>query len=182
MAKIKALNAGCGNDYRESTDEIEWINADNGNCKKDWTLDIERTPFVRGSDAVVAGFPMMAIKGVESDYFDRIDAIQVMEHISKENFVNVIRELYRISKDGAIWNISVPHALSDNFATDPTHKMPFTQRTFDYFIDGTDLRENGKIYGWGDISLQHVNGSREMDGVQSIHFHLRAVKTTTPKE
>lgn len=163
MQKIKALNLGCGNDYRESTDEIEWVNVDQGDCRVDFFLNIENT----------GEFGDWYI--FRPDTFDRVDAIQVLEHISKENFPFVVRELYRISKSGAVWNIAVPHGFSDNFITDPTHKMPFSTRTFDYFVDGTPLRENGIIYGWGDIGLQFVEPP-SMDGVQSIHFKLTVKK------
>lgn len=161
MARIRALNLGCGNDYRPSTDEIQWVNADNGACKKDKWLDIEdiRWDFADG-------------------WFDRIDAIQVLEHISRERFVDVIRELYRVSADGAEWNIAVPHGFSDNFITDPTHKMPFSTRTFDYFVDESQLRENGLIYGWGDVHLAQVEPPA-IDGNQSIIFKLRVLKRGT---
>ena len=158
MAVHYALNIGCGNDYRESTEDIEWVNLDKGDCKKDISQDIELPPY-RFSD----------------NYFDSIHAIQVLEHIEKHNFIPVIRELYRISKDGCIWDIQVPHAFSDNFITDPTHKMPYSVRTFDYFINGTPLRENGLIYGWGDISLIHSQ-EPEIDGNHSIKFLLMVKK------
>ena len=161
---IKALNLGCGNDYRQSTNEIQWVNVDSGRCKVDVRCDIENVPY----DEFV--YPLS-----QADYFDRIDAIQVLEHLSKTRFPSVIREMYRISKNGAIWNIAVPHGFSDNFITDPTHRMPFSTRTFDYFVDATQLRENGIIYGWGDIRLQHIEPPR-LDGNQSIIFILRVVK------
>jgi len=163
---VRALNLGCGNDYRESTDEIEWVNLDNGNCRVDVKADIESPPWPYF-------FP------IHESNFDRIDAIQVLEHISKENFPNVIREMYRISKPGAVWNIAVPHGFSDNFITDPTHKMPFSTRTFDYFIDDSPesrgLRENGIIYGWGDVCLTHIKPPF-LDGNQSINFTLGVIK------
>jgi hypothetical protein len=164
MAKILALNLGCGNDYRESNDEIQWVNADKGECKVDLFIDIEKVPYY-------LDFPNI----IPTDYFDRIDAIQVLEHIEKYNFDQTIRQLYRISKNKAEWHFHVPHGLSDNFITDPTHKMPFSTRTFDYFIDGTQLRENGIIYGWGNIKLHHVT-EPFIDGNQSIHFCLRVIK------
>jgi hypothetical protein len=193
MARIKALNLGSGGDYRESTDEIEWVNLDQGNCKVDIKANIEGMGrcYVKSNLGIAASEIYNEMAGrislnvaktrLKSDYFDRIDAIQVLEHIDPKKFPDVVREMYRISKDGALWNISVPHGLSLNYVTDPTHCMHFSDRTFDYFVEGADLRENGKIYGWGDISLAHSTPP-EMDGVMSIHFHLRVVKTKTPKE
>lgn len=181
--KINALNLGCGGDYRESTDEIRWVNLDNGNCKVDVCEDIEslghRYFYVEHydcmKDVVAQSIPDSEEYCFRANVFDRIDAIQVLEHISKENFPKVIRELYRISKNGGVINVAVPHGLSENFVTDFTHKMPFSHRTMDYFIDGTDLRENGVIYGYGDVHLEHAEPV-SIDGVQSLHFYLRVVK------
>lgn len=152
------LNLGCGNDYRESTAEVEWVNADNGKCRKDKYLNIEWNNWA---------FP--------DNHFDGIVAIQVLEHGPRYRFVDMIREMYRITKDGGTWEIAVPYGLSDNFVTDPTHKMHFSTRTFDYFINGTPLRENGLIYGWEDIVLEHIDHPY-IDGNQSVIFKLRINK------
>lgn len=175
MAQIYALNLGCGNDYRESTDKIQWVNVDNGECKKDLFLDIENLPFNPFVRYENLPFLQDITCRINSDLFDEIHAIQVLEHIERNNFVGIIRELYRISKNGCVWNIAVPHAFSDNYITDPTHKMPYSTRTFDYFCDGEKLRENGIIYGWGDIKLSHVVPP-VVDGNQSIIFTLQVLK------
>lgn len=160
--KRLALNLGCGPDYRTDLDGYSWTNVDNGKCKVDFWCDISNTPWVFGDD-------------IPTDMFDRIDAIQVLEHVSKEKFVDVVRAMYRASKYGAEWNIASPHGFSDNFITDPTHKMPFSLRTFDYFVDGTPLRELGIIYGWDDIHLRYIDPPT-IDGNQSVIFKLRAIK------
>lgn len=180
--KMIALNIGAGNDYRESTDEIEWINVDNGVCKKDYWLNIEKTPFsfkipLPSEDSknrlsiIRNEYDGKAIE----DTFDRIDAIQVLEHVDPKRFPHIVRELYRISKNRAEWNVSVPYGLSDNYVTDFTHKCHFSPRTFDYFVDFTQLRENGKIYGFGDINLYHISPP-QIDSVYSIHFKLGVSK------
>jgi hypothetical protein len=53
--------------------------------------------------------------------------------------------------------------------------MPFSTRTFDYFIEGEQLRENGVIYGWGDVHLTRI-GQPEIDGNYSIYFNLKVSK------
>lgn len=148
---------------------MEWVNVDNGNCQADFHFDITHTPW----------YGYFGVKDCQvphpPDHYDRIDAIQVLEHVPKELFGKLIQEMYRVSKDGAIWNIAVPHGLSDNYITDPTHQMPFSTRTFDYFIDGTQLRENGIIYGWEDVHLYHVEPPT-IDGNYSIIFRLGVQK------
>jgi len=125
------LNIGCGNDYMEG-----WTNLDSGECRCDISHDIENFPWP-----------------IQSNDVQEILMCHVLEHVSKKNFVNVVRELHRICSAGAKIHIRVPYAGSDNFWTDPTHKMPLTTRTFDYFDPSKPLRENGEIYGWGDISF-----------------------------
>ena len=125
------LNVGCGNDYREG-----WANLDLGECRCDISHDIEETPWP-----------------IESNTVTDILMKHVLEHVSRENFVDVIREMYRVCTPGALIHIEVPYAGSDNFWTDPTHKMPITPRTLDYFDPSKALRENGEIYGWGDVNF-----------------------------
>jgi hypothetical protein len=165
--KRYALNIGCGPDYREEVDGFEWDNIDIGKCEKDYYCDISKVPWRYWSGDMDFS--------AESSHYDRIDAIQVLEHIPKDVFAEVIREMYRVSKNGAEWNIASPHGFSDNFITDPTHQTPFSTRTFDYFVGGTPLRELGVIYGWDDICLKHVQPPA-IDGNQSVIFKLRVIK------
>lgn len=168
--KLYALNMGCGPDYRTDLDGYSWDNVDKGNCKKDFHCDLSTSPWL----FTVNGDTLDDAK-VPSNEYDRIDAIQVLEHVPKDKFVSVIRSMYRASKNGAEWNIASPHGFSDNFIADPTHQVPFATRTFDYFVDGTALRELGIIYGWDDICLEHINPPT-IDGNQSVIFKLRVIK------
>jgi len=47
-----------------------------------------------------------------------------------------MNEVWRILKPGGRFHGAVPYALSMWAVTDPTHKSFFTDRTFDYFVDG----------------------------------------------
>ena len=125
------LNLGCGTDYMNG-----WVNVDSGNVKCDVKHDIEVFPLPFEDSSVI-----------------EIKMQHILEHISRENFIPFLRELYRICVNGAIINIISPYAGSDNFWTDPTHKLPLTARTFDYFDDAKALGINGKIYGWDDIKI-----------------------------
>lgn len=50
----------------------------------------------------------------------------VMEHIPNlpEPFFHFLREMYRVSKPGAVIHIAVPHPRNDLFLRDPTHMRP----------------------------------------------------------
>ncbi len=129
---MQKLNLGSGTDYRAG-----WVNVDKGNCRCDVQHDIEDTPWP-----------------FEDSSADEMALQHVMEHIHREKFIDVVREMYRVGKHNAIVNITSPYAGSDNFWTDPDHKLPLTPRSFDYFDSTKALGENGKIYGWDDVVLR----------------------------
>ena len=62
---------------------------------------------------------------------DRIHMNHVLEHM--DNPVDVLTELWRISKDGAEVHIRVPHYTGPYAWKDPTHRRSFTSESFDYF-------------------------------------------------
>jgi len=59
---------------------------------------------------------------------DKIILSHVMEHIGQtpDMFNLIIKELYRICKNQAIMDITVPHPRHDDFLADPTHVRPIT--------------------------------------------------------
>jgi hypothetical protein len=155
----RCLNVGCGNDYHLSDKTVEWTNIDiSTTCHTDLVCHVKDID-----------------KHFGEGYFDQLEAVQVFEHLERDDYIQTLRALYWVCANGATWNIVVPHGFSDNFITDPTHKLPFSPRSFDFFIDGKQLRENGVIYGWEDIKLEEVR-TPEIDGNSSIHFLLKVVK------
>mgnify|MGYP001251422890 CR=1 FL=1 len=52
----------------------------------------------------------------------------VLEHIGQDPdiFNSIIKELYRVCKNGAVIDIAVPHPRHDDFLADPTHVRPIT--------------------------------------------------------
>jgi hypothetical protein len=67
--------------------------------------------------------------------FDHIVAQDILEHLgnTSSDFINVIKEMYRVSCNAAIWEIQVPHWRSDIAIDDPTHKRLITTNTFMLF-------------------------------------------------
>src|SRR3989339_2029248 len=109
---IKKLNLGCGNDIREG-----WVNLDKIAMKcVDIVCDIERQPLP-----------------FNDNEFDEILCHDVLEHI---DYIPLVRELYRILKNGGSIFIRAPHFSSLNRYLDPTHKNSFSYRTFDFFVTG----------------------------------------------
>lgn len=75
----------------------------------------------------------------------------VLEH--SKDFLTILQEAYRVSKNGCILKISVPHFSSDNMYTDPTHTTFFSTRSFNYF----------------DKSLNHKHGFY----LQNVNFKIK---------
>jgi SAM-dependent methyltransferase len=68
-----------------------------------------------------------------SECAEEVVLSHVLEHFSIEEINVILDEVYRILAPGGIATISVPHALTVAFNTDPTHKTRFTFETLHYF-------------------------------------------------
>ena len=93
------LNLGCGNKQLDG-----YINLDNDpsvNPDVVADLNVEKLPF-------------------DDNTFDEVIASHVLEHIG-DGFMNLIKEIYRISKPNSTIQIVVPHYNHWTFHADPTH-------------------------------------------------------------
>lgn len=66
---------------------------------------------------------------------DEIVMNHVLEHLGRtpEQFLDVIREGYRVLKPGGAWRIVVPHPRHDDYLSDPTHVRPIMLTTLEMF-------------------------------------------------
>jgi len=95
------LNLGCGADIRKG-----YVNVDL-HGSPDVTLDLNS-----------ANWPW------EDNSVQEVAMYHVLEHLP--DTIQVMRELYRICRDGAKVHIRVPHPRHDDFLSDPTHVRPIT--------------------------------------------------------
>jgi predicted SAM-dependent methyltransferase len=108
------LNMGCGfkklNDY--------WNVDCEKKCNPDQVLDLETTPWP-----------------YEDNFFDKINADNILEHLGQtpKAFTDIIKEMYRVSKDQAEWMICIPHHRCDIYWDDYTHVRALTEKTFRMF-------------------------------------------------
>lgn len=110
------LNLGCG---RKRMDRA--INLDRtAETQPDVVHDLNQTPWP---------FPDNA--------FQAVYASDVIEHL--HDVVPVMEEIHRISCNGALIHITVPHFSCSNAFTDPTHRHHFGYSSFDYFTENNDL-------------------------------------------
>jgi ADP-heptose:LPS heptosyltransferase len=117
------LNMGSGRDYRHG-----WINVDKyPNSKPDIVWDLEDFPWPFSESSV-----------------DYVLFNHSLEHIAgtSELFIGLVKELYRVCKDGATVEINVPSPDHDDYYGDPTHVRPVKPQIFDPF----DLLKN-EIWG-----------------------------------
>ncbi len=116
------LNLGCGFSQKEG-----WVNVDSQpDCNPDQIWDLEKTPWPWESNSV-----------------DEILMNHVLEHLGAETsvYLGIIREMYRVCRDGAQITIAVPHPRHDNFMTDPTHVRPITPEGLMMFSQEQNLRD-----------------------------------------
>ena len=76
--------------------------------------------------------------------FDAAYAFSVIEHLP--NFFGVFTELHRILKPGGFVAIATPHFSNDGSYIDPSHVLHLSARSFDYFIEGTDIFKSYGFY------------------------------------
>ena len=101
------LNLGCGNKIIDGYVNVDKYDTYNIDIKH----DLEKFPYP-----------------FEDDTVEEIILSHVLEHIgqSPDIFIKILKELYRICKNRALIEISVPHPRHDNFISDPTHVRPIT--------------------------------------------------------
>jgi SAM-dependent methyltransferase len=88
---------------------------------------------------------------LEDSSWDRIICLDVLEHV--DDVVKTIEEIWRISRNGALVEISAPFMSSVHYHTDPTHKRAFTSRSFDYFCPGRPLHR----YGYSKATFEIID-------------------------
>jgi len=129
------LNIGCDFDYRK-----DWVNLDNYGGRADVVHDLNVFPYP-----------------FKDDSFEYIHASHILEHL--EDVPKVMRELWRISKDGAIIEIKVPYYNNYNAFRDLTHIRFFTWDSFSPMalgktrVLGHELGYMNKIFSYIDRKI-----------------------------
>lgn len=112
--EAKKLNMGCGFMKMEG-----YVNADSSDiCDPDVKVDFNQLPWP-----------------FKDDEFQHIVAKDILEHLGndKVSLVDIIKEMHRVSENGAVWEVQVPHHRCDHAVDDPTHRNFITPGTFNLF-------------------------------------------------
>jgi SAM-dependent methyltransferase len=115
------LNLGCGQNRLEG-----YVNVDReAAVAPDVVMNLERFPWP-----------------FEDGSVDEVLAAHVLEHVgaTAELFTGIMKELYRICRNGAKLTIVVPHPRHDNFFDDPTHVRAITPMTLSLFSKAENLK------------------------------------------
>ena len=102
------------------------INLGSGYKRIEGFLNIDHDPLVNPDFVVDFEHETLPL---ENSSVDELVAHHVLEHIG-ENFLNLMKEIYRVCKNGAILDIKFPHFRSDVQHMDPTHKRTLTVDQF----------------------------------------------------
>jgi len=120
-ANLIKLHLGCGTNLKKG-----WINLDiSKEVKPDICHNLDKFPYP-----------------FKDNFFDYVYADNVLEHL--EDLMKTMEELNRITKKEGIIEIIVPLAPTMHAFRDPTHKLFFTYRTFEYFLKNNGLNYYSK--------------------------------------
>lgn len=148
MAQPLKLNLGCGSDIL-----LGWVNVDRHAAPGvDQVLDLEALPWPWADSAV-----------------EEVRLKHVLEHLGREpeTFLGVIKELWRVCRDGAMVAITVPHPRHDAFLTDPTHVRPIMEGTLRLFDQSANLDDQRR--GFANTPLGLMTGvDFRVDSVQHV--------------
>jgi len=100
---MKKLHIGCGSDIKEGYVNLDFLKL----LGVDVVHDLEKFPWP-----------------FEDDTFDEVYTAHTLEHLN--NLENVLKELKRVCKNGAIIKIMASHFSCGVTYRDPTHKIFFS--------------------------------------------------------
>ena len=112
--------------------EVKRLNMGCGLKKFDGFVNVDKSKLVNPDEVVDLNVTPWPWKDNE---FQHIVAKDVLEHLGEtsDDFINIIKEMYRVSENGAIWEIQFPHWNCDVAYDDPTHKRALTIGMFQLF-------------------------------------------------
>jgi predicted SAM-dependent methyltransferase len=93
----------------------------------------------------------------QDNFFEKITADNILEHLGQDPkvFTNILKEMYRVSKDGAEWYINVPHHRCDVYWDDYTHVRILTPKTFMMFDQKVNFESIAKKLSDSTFGLYH---------------------------
>ncbi|MBV8269767.1 MAG: methyltransferase domain-containing protein [Planctomycetaceae bacterium] len=116
LAECRILHLGAGRKYRPDAVNVDVVSATGPDLLYD--LDVRPWPLPDG-------------------HFREVLAYDVIEHL--DDVVRTMEEIHRVSEDGAVVKITVPHFSCANAFTDITHRHYFSAASFNYFTGDNEF-------------------------------------------
>jgi len=143
------LNLGCGHRKLDG-----WMNVDaDALCAPDAVVDLERVPWPWPDDSV-----------------EEVLLSHVLEHLGAtvSGYLAIVKELYRVCRDGARVTIVVPHPRHDSFLGDPTHVRAITPESLALFS-----QERNREWIARGVANSPLGLSLGVDfSVDNVHYQL----------
>lgn len=111
---------------------------------------------------------------IESNIYNRIVAQHILEHIEGGwDFINILNEIWRVGKPGAIFAGACPHfPSSPNYYRDPTHVRPINEYTFEAFYVNSAIH-----FGTGyNVKCKFKPHRVWVDSNRDIRWELEIIK------
>jgi len=145
----KKLNLGCG--FKKLDDH--WNVDVEAKCNPDEVVDLESFPWP---------WP--------DNYFEKISADNILEHLGQNPkvFTQIIKEMYRVSADGAEWMICVPHHRCDLFFDDYTHVRVITPKTLKMFDQTVNFESIKRKLSDSTFGIYHDVDIEMIDTIYNI--------------
>lgn len=145
------LNLGCGYCADTAPDVVNLDGVEHPGVQVVHDLDVHPWPF-------------------DDQAFTEVRAVQVFEHVADP--IAFMAEAWRVLEPGGLLLLVVPSWRSENSYTDPTHRRHCTERTFDYWCEGTALHAQfGPAYAAGCTFIRE----KVVTTGDDIHAHLRRI-------
>lgn len=111
----------------------------------------------------------------EDDRFSEFLMSHTLEHLKQP--LDVMQELYRVAKPGAVLRIAVPHGFHEDAWVDPTHTRPYFPRSFLYFGQPKYYQMDYGYTGDWDISRCELRIRKSVVEALPRHEILNLIQT-----
>lgn len=157
------MNINIGAGYKRFPGFVN-IDAD-VNCNPDYVVNLE-------TDVIP----------LDDNSVDKVIAHHVLEHLG-EGYFHLLKELYRVCRNGAMIDIRVPHHNHEVFHNDPTHRRPITVeglRLFSKKVNRHEIETGGASSTLGIM----FNVDFEIAHFDYVHdgFYDKIIKENTPEQ
>jgi SAM-dependent methyltransferase len=118
------------------------------------------------------------------NHFDYVTAYDFLEHIPRllyidgkavNPFIKIMNEIYRVLKPNGVFKAHTPYYPHLEAFTDPTHVNIITEKTVDYFTNGTSEFQLAQIYGFTG-NFEKINQYTDPVWTYHLVWELSAVK------